>query len=397
MPTPIAQHSLPTDVTLTPARAEIRVARLTPLDTLRGVIMIVMALDHANFFIAHQHPRPETWTGPLPYYDSALAFFTRSVTHLAAPGFFFLMGAGMTLLADSRRRLGWTRDAIVRHLIVRGLILIALQFLVEDPVWPLASTGRLIPPWSGGSIYFGVLYALGGGMIVGALLLRLDSKWLIGISAAAVLATQVLFPDLVRSFVPLSPALHLLLVPGDTRNISVLYPVIPWLSLMGFGLVFGRWLLEDRARAYRRALRIGIVFILAFIVLRAWNGFGNIRPAEGPNWIDFLNVVKYPPSLVFILLALGTDLILLAGFARASYFLERWGQPLQVFGSSPLLFYIAHLYLYGVIGRTASPQGTSLAAMYPVWLLGLIILYPLCWAFGKFKRRQSPNSPWRFF
>jgi len=301
------------------------------------------------------------------------------------------------LFADSRRRLGWTWSAIARHLIVRGLILIALQFLVEDPVWPLASTGRLIPAWSGGSIYFGVLYALGAAMIAGSFLLKLDSRSITSISAAAILVTQALFPDLVRSFAPISPALHMLLVPGNVQNISVLYPVIPWLGVMGFGLVFGRWLLADRARAYRRALAIGAAFITLFVALRAAGGFGNILPAEGSDWVACLNVVKYPPSLVFVCLTLGIDLVVLAGFARIGDRLARWGQPLLVFGSSPLLFYVTHLYLYGMLGGIVSPRGTGLTQMYPLWLLGLAILYPVCWAFGKFKGRQAVNSVWRFF
>src|SRR5512134_3588491 len=81
-----------------------RAARLAPLDGLRGLIMIVMALDHANAFIAHAHPRPEFFNTPPQQYTSALPFLTRFVTHFAAPGFFFLMGAGMLLLAESRRR-----------------------------------------------------------------------------------------------------------------------------------------------------------------------------------------------------------------------------------------------------------------------------------------------------
>lgn len=80
--------------------------RLPPLDALRGLLMAVMALDHANIFVARRHPPPEMWSGPFPRYDDALTFLTRFVTHLAAPGFFFLMGAGMFLFALARRRLG---------------------------------------------------------------------------------------------------------------------------------------------------------------------------------------------------------------------------------------------------------------------------------------------------
>src|ERR1051325_1284128 len=86
-------------------RSVVRPARLLALDGLRGLIMVAMALDHANFFVAREHPSPEFWNGSFPFYPNALAFLTRLVTHLAAPGFFFLMGAGMVLLAESRRGL----------------------------------------------------------------------------------------------------------------------------------------------------------------------------------------------------------------------------------------------------------------------------------------------------
>src|SRR5215475_3578570 len=139
--------------------------RLAPLDALRGLIMVVMALDHANLFIAHQHPLPEFWSAPTPPPASVLAFLTRFVTHFAAPGFFFLMGAGMVLLADSRRRLGWSKGAIVRYLLARGGLLIALQLLVENPAWRIGD-GPIFTRQVFLS-YFGVLYGLGAAMIVG--------------------------------------------------------------------------------------------------------------------------------------------------------------------------------------------------------------------------------------
>src|SRR5512143_57749 len=156
--------------------------RFAPLDATRGVIMLVMALDHANAFIAHAHPLAEMWAGPFPRYDSALAFLTRFVTHLAAPGFFFLMGAGIILFAASRRNLGWSDGAIVRHLLARGAVLIALQLLVENRAWELG--GSFFP------LYFGVLYGLGATMIVASLCLRLNALVLAAASLACILLTN---------------------------------------------------------------------------------------------------------------------------------------------------------------------------------------------------------------
>jgi hypothetical protein len=124
-------------------------------------------------------------------------------------------------------------------------------------------------------------------------------------------------------------------------------------------------------------------------------GFGNIRAPEGDGWVAFLNVVKYPPSIVFLLLTLGADLLLLGLLARAGSALEGWGRPLVVFGQSPLLFYIAHLYLYGVVGLLVAPRGMPIARMYPYWLAGLVVLYFVCRWYGGFKRWQAPDSVWR--
>ncbi len=367
--------------------------RLQPLDALRGFIMIVMALDHANAFIAHAHPPPEFWSGSFPTYRYAIFFLTRLVTHLAAPGFFFLMGAGMTLFADSRRRMGWTEGSILQYFVVRGAILILLQLFVENPAWQIASIlnggGRVFP------VYLGVLYGLGGAMILAAGMRFLPTKLLATLSFAL-----MLFPELVIRFArgaTASTLIGLLLVPTFNETTTVYYPILAWLGLTGFGLLFGQWLLKDRVGAYRWSALIGAGMLSLFVILRLVGDFGNIRSAAGNDaagggWIAFLNVVKYPPSLVFVLLALGVDLILLSLFTRV----EVLARPLAVWGRSPLFFYVAHLYLYGLIGVAALPSGTGILQMYPVWLLGLVILFVACWAYGKFKQSQPPESLWRF-
>lgn len=374
-----------------------KTARLAPLDALRGFIMIVMALDHANLFIAHGHPRAEMWTGGFPTYNDPLAFLTRAVTHLAAPGFFFLMGAGMILFAHARRNIGWSEWRIARFFIARGLILILLQIFVEDPAWVWGSGGDFalwdVP------LYLGVLYGLGGAMIFGTLLLRLDWRVLLCVSAGLLLGTEIIIRFFAADALKFSPWIQLLLLPGNTPYISVLYPILPWLGVTAFGMAFGCWLLENAAQAYRRALYIGLGFLAAYVPLRALDGFGNIRAMVGANWIAFFNNVKYPPSITFLLLALGIDLTLVFAFSRRALSLvTRPLSPLIVFGMTPLFFYLAHLYLYGFIGRTFFPKGTdSIPAMYPYWLLGLVILYPLCYAYGAFKQTRAPDSLWRFF
>jgi len=372
----------------TPRKTGYRASRLLPLDALRGLIIVLMALDHANHFVAQQHSPGEYWGGPFPVYHDTLTFLTRFVTHLSAPGFFFLMGAGMLLFANSRRKQGWSEWAIVRHFLLRGGLLIGLQLLVVNRAWELSPGG-----W-GLEIYIGVLFALGGTMILGSLLLWLKPSVLLALIGVLVMGTELLTPDPSLWNQAFQALTRLLLVPGGNFELWVNYPVLPWLELVIFGMLFGHWLVDDPRRAFERALKLGAAFILAFLVLRALDGLGNIRPRAGNTWIDFLNVVKYPPSITFTLLTMGVNLILMGLFARAGEELQRFFQPLAVFGRVPLFFYLTHLFLYAGLGLWLTPDGASILEMYPYWLLGLLILYPLCTRYGQLK---PAYSIWRFF
>jgi len=370
--------------------SETKAPRLLPLDALRGLVMIVMALDHANAFIAQAKFGPELWAGQFPdYQGDALAFLTRLVTHLAAPGFFFLLGVGMVLFALSRRRQGWSNWRIIHHFVVRGVLLILLQFCVENPAWRIGQ-----PPDS--TTYYGVLYGLGGAMLIGTLLLYLPTRWLVGLSALLIMATELLLPDASTGFVEYAPMSRLWLLPGYTPGMFVLYPVLPWLGVTGLGMAYGRWLNQDRQQAYRGALWLGAAALLLFIPIRGLGGCGNIRPVQGADWIAVLNVVKYPPSVVFLLLTLGVDLLLLGSLARMVTVAEAGLWPLVVFGQVPLFFYVTHLYLYGYMGQWMAAGGIGIPRMVPYWLLGLAMLFPLCWLFGRFKHSRSPDSLWRF-
>jgi hypothetical protein len=142
---------------------------------------------------------------------------------------------------------------------------------------------------------------------------------------------------------------------------------------------------------------IGLGFLAAFVVLRYLDGFGNILPRMGNTWIDFLNLVKYPPSITFIFLTMGLNLLLLGAFARAEQKLGTILFPLVVYGRAPLFFYIAHLFLYAGLGLWLTPGGTSLVAMYPLWLLGLLILFPACLLYRRLKEQPTANLVLRLF
>lgn len=162
--------------------------RYTSLDSLRGFIMVVMALDHANSFISHGKRELELWYFLFPNYESdALAFLTRFVTHLAAPGFFFLMGAGMALFTLSRRVRSWTNRQIIGHFLLRGALLILFQFLLENPAWDIGTDSSLLD-------YFGVLYGLGGAMMIGSLLVLLPVTAVLPLSILLILTTEAILP-----------------------------------------------------------------------------------------------------------------------------------------------------------------------------------------------------------
>jgi uncharacterized membrane protein len=367
-----------------------KASRLLSIDALRGLIIVIMALDHASYFVAQKHPPGEQWGGEFPVYYDVFAFLTRLVTHPAAPGFAFLMGIGMYLFAQSRRKQGWNEWEIIRHFLIRGGILIALQLLIINRAWQLG-----LDPFP--KFYIGILIALGGGMILGSFLLRLKPIYLLVLTCLLFIGTELSHPDPSQWGLNFDQPLGLVLVySGGDSILWSNYPILSWLELITFGIFFGHWLAEDSGRAFKRALWLGMTFLLTFVVIRYLDGFGNVRSRMGNSWIDFLNVVKYPPSMTFTLLTMGINLIVLSLFAQATEKLKVFLQPLIVFGRAPLFFYILHLFLYLGIGRWLAPNGTSIPAMYTYWLLGLLILFPLTLWYGVFKQRRPANSVWRF-
>jgi len=369
--------------------------RLFAPDALRGLIMVLMALDHANHFVAQKHSSGEYWGGPFPVYHDALSFLTRFVTHLAAPGFFFLMGIGMVLFTTSRQKEGWDRWKILGHFWLRGGILISLQFLLINRAWEHSPQGWVL------ETYVGVFFALGGTMILGSLFLWLNPFVLLVVAGTLFIGTELLVPDPIlwnqlSIQNPIDYLNPLVIRTGGTIEIWSNYPILPWLELVIFGFVFGTWLKEDQQKAFKRGLIIGCAFLVLFIIIRAFDGFGNIRPRSGDTWIHFLNVVKYPPSLTFTLLTTGINLTILWALSRMPGAWQPIFKPLRVLGQEPLFFYILHLFLYAGLGHLLTPEGTSFSVMYPVWIFGLVILYPICAWYERFKGQQPPDSVFRF-
>jgi hypothetical protein len=131
-----------------------------------------------------------------------------------------------------------------------------------------------------------------------------------------------------------------------------------------------------------------------FPLARALGGFGNLRMPSGHTLIDFFNVVKYPPSLSFLFLSLGFDLVVLYLFSRASAWLAAWGRPLATLGQAALYFFLVHWYVYAAMGMALSSPG-GLPHTYLAWAIGLVLLSPVCKVFEAFKHRMPATSVWR--
>ena len=368
-------------------------SRLLAVDALRGLMITLMALDHASYFVAQKHSSGEYWGGPFPSYHDPLAFLTRLVTHPVAPGFSFLMGVGIALFARSRRQSGWSKWSIALNLLIRGAVLIGVQLSLVNRAWELSPAG-----W-GLALYFGVLVALGGGMVLASGLAWLRPKLLLTLALALLLGIELLTPSPDRWGSNFSLPISVLLIPGGRDGWWVNYPILQWLELVIFGLAFGHWLANALSNAFRGALICGMAFLLVFVVIRCLGGFGNIRPQPDNGWIGFLNVVKYPPSIAFTMMTMGTNLTVLGLFGWASERFTRFrslARPLVVIGQVPLFFYVTHLFLYAGLGSLTARSGTSIAGVYPYWILGVLLLYPLCLWYGRLKQRQPVHSLLRF-
>lgn len=366
--------------------------------------MVIMALDHVSGFVARIHSM-EFWGAGWTHYSSPIEFLTRFVTHLCAPGFFFLMGAGMALYTASRMRAGWDQRRVSSTVLKRGIALALVSVFLELPAMVIGGfSGRVshIRPGEEAGVpgarempYFvmSVILALGFVMMAASRLLHVRDWvwWIAGVGSAA--ATLLLTPTPDQSAVLYPIASRVLLIPGMTFHVLVIYPIIPWFALTAFGVLFGRALHRRAAPTIRLAPWIGLGLVAAAIVLRATSGPGNQRLPRDESWMEFLNFIKYPPTLVFSLFMIGVNLMLLGA-------LDRFGRGLdglRVFGQSPLAYYIAHLYLYGIIGALFFRDGAPLWVAYAVWLAGLVPLYFFSRWYRAFKESKPAESFWRMF
>jgi uncharacterized membrane protein len=390
-----------------PVAPDARGYRLTSIDALRGLAIVVMALDHVRDYVmvaAAQDPMADPNIG-------ATLFFTRWITHYCAPTFVFLAGTSAGLMASRR-----SPPALARFLLTRGLWLIAVEWCIVATAWTFAPwgisqmEGRVLVPMQ-------VIWAIGASMVVLAPTQLLGRRACLAIGGLIVVAHNLLDPvwphtTLLDTGGPLWAALHSQVghAVGPFFLVFV-YPVLPWIGVMMVG--YGTAAIFEEASATRRRLlaRCGVAAIVAFALIRASGLYGDPNPWQPQasvvsTVIDFLNVTKYPPSLLFLLMTLGPASLLGAYADRWPLRITGW---LTTFGRVPFVFYVAHLYLIHAIavalglmqGFAAGqfltlmlffPQGygVGLAGVYAIWLIVVLTLYPVCrWMEGVKARRRD--------
>ncbi len=375
--------------------------RIDSVDIVRGLVMILMALDHTRDFFGSRVDPTNVATTTLPL------FVTRWITHVCAPTFFLLTGTGAALSLGRK-----TTGQLSRFLFARGVWLLFLEAVVVRCL-------GLQFNFDYHTTILEVIWALGWGMIALA-----GFVWMPRVAIAAVSLAMIAGHDLldgVRSTNPWWIFLHRpgFLRPPPGHVVFAAYPIVPWIGVTALGFVLGGIYAWEPARRRAFLLRLAIALPCAFVVLRFLNVYGDpfrwsVQPTATHTLIAFLDVTKYPPSLLFLLMTLGLTMLGLYAFDAG---VPRWAKPALTFGRVPLFYFLVHLPLihllvvavgyarYGSIHWFfTSPSldkypfemppgwGYSLPFVYATWALVVISLYPLCAWFARVKARS--RSAW---
>lgn len=370
-------------------------ARIDAIDMLRGLVIVLMVLDHVRDFFH----RTAFTADPLGMEsgDPAL-FMTRWVTHLCAPTFVFLAGVSVFL----QRANGKSRVDLTRFLLTRGAWLILLELTIVQIGFNFAA-----------GIFLQVIWAIGAAMVIMAALVWLPRWAVLGLGVAIVAGHPLLAPVNPSDLGVLAPLWNAMFEFGPGLGGFVAYPVVPWLGVMLLGYGLGGLFQQPEPMRTRSVLMLAGGLLALFVVVRGINDYGDPRPwatqAE-PLWtaLSFVNVSKYPPSPDYVLATLGVSLALLPLLARLG---GAAADVLLTFGRTPLFTYVLHVFIahglalavgaamgvppsaffnmLGDPGRLiAAGWGFGLGGVYVAWLATLALLYPLSRWFEGVKRRR---------
>lgn len=379
--------------------------RIASLDFVKGLAMLVMALDHVRDYV---HGPAFLFDPADPEQTTLAIFFTRWVTHFCAPAFSLL--AGMSAFLVGRRK---SKNELSAFLLKRGIWLIFIELTLVNFGW-LFDFGH-------GTILLQVIWSLGISMIVLAGLVHLERRILLVLSLVLIVGHNLLDRfELNDSIVwALVHQLNIFML-SDNLMFVVGYPIIPWIAVMSLGYVLGSYYdgNVDAGTRTRTFNLMGAMAIVLFFTLRWSNVYGDPIDFQqfgviSKNLVSFLNPTKYPPSLSFLLMTLGGTLLLLANS-------EKWkGKAvdfISTFGRVPFFYYIIHIYLihliaFGLatltgfswqknmvlvtwgIGENPIPgYGFPLWVVYVVWVSVILLLYPICRKFDQYK--QGNKDKW---
>ncbi|HEY8087999.1 MAG TPA: heparan-alpha-glucosaminide N-acetyltransferase domain-containing protein [Polyangiaceae bacterium] len=375
-----------------------RRARIESVDVVRGLIMVAMALDHARDFLGAADDPTDV------AHASAALFFTRWVTHFCAPVFFLLTGVGARLSLGRR-----SPAALSRFLVTRGAWLILLEVTVLRCFAYQFNADYHVTMLI-------VIWALGWSMIALAGLSRLPDAAVAAFGLVLVLGHNLLDP--IESTSPLWAILHArgFVVNRPGVVVFAVYPLVPWVGVTALGWTLGATYRWDAERRRAWLARLGLAACVAFVAVRGWNGYGDPAPWEHQattlrTAMSFLNTVKYPPSLCFLLMTLGPALLLLRATDTGA---ATWLRPVLVVGKVPFFYYAVHFALIHAIAvgvclaRTGtvhwlfeSPTldrypftrppgwGFPLPLVYLAWIAVVLAMYPPCRWFADVKARRD--------
>jgi uncharacterized membrane protein len=372
---------------------KIKTNRIESIDILRGVVMVIMALDHVrdyfhygSFFI---DPTNLETTTPM-------LFFTRFITHYCAPVFVFLAGTS-AFIYGSRK----TKSELFKFLFSRGIWLIFLELVVNNFIWSFDFSYSLL--------VFQVIWAIGFSMVCLSFLIYLPKKVLLFLGIILI-AGHNLLDSIVTEGQSLQSIIWYVLhqeqflVINLNQSIALYYPVIPWIGIMVLGYLFGTFYQKEYAVTIRKKwlLRLGLGALVIFFVLRGWNIYGDLTPWSVQDTItktvlSFFSITKYPPSLLFICITLGPALLFLHTIESTK---NRVTDFFLVFGRVPLFYYFLHVLLIhllaiggilifggnwedmiltadGFLNENLISYGYSLPIVYLVWISVVLLLYPL--------------------
>jgi len=393
--------------------------RINSIDIVRGIAMVVMALDHVRDWT---HAQSIAWGNPTNLATTTpFLFFTRWITHFCAPTFIFLAGTSIYLSMIKR---GPSRQQSM-FLLSRGLWLVLLEIVVISLGWHLNPTFPFVA--------LQVIWAIGVSMIV----LSLTSRW--GITANAIIGGIIVLghntlDGIQRNGMSATDltwqALHQFMFHdiGGGRHLYLVYPVLPWIGLMMLGFAFGKFIHGETAngqnseavkrRNSKTVLLMGVLITAIFIVLRFTNLYGDphqwsIQRDAVFTVMSFLNCEKYPPSLLYLCMTIGPMLVLLGFLMKLEIRLD-W---VRVFGRVPMFYYIIHLYVGHILawsicllqgyslgafwdnrtfGGNPAGSGYDLWVSYAVWITLVVLLYPVCKWYDKYKTANPQKTLLRY-